>query len=116
MVVDTSTHPSASSSTLRLAGWVATGILAGGAVTFGLLARSESNDLQQVRRQFPTTADALDHLANRTRTFSIIADSLTAAALVVGGITLYSTMTANTQASSAQLTVGFGTLRLDGRF
>lgn len=116
MVVDTSTRPLASSSTLRLAGWVATGILAGGAVTFGLLARSESNDLQQVRHQFPTTADAIDHLANRTRTFSIIADSLAAAALVVGGITLYSTATANTQAGSAQLTVGFGTLRLNGRF
>jgi tetratricopeptide (TPR) repeat protein len=116
MVVDTSTRPPASSSTLRRAGWVATGILAGGAVTFGLLARSESNDLQQVRQQFPTTADAIDHVANRTKTFSIIADSLTAAALVVGGITLYSTVTANPQSSSAQLTVGFGTLRLDGRF
>jgi tetratricopeptide (TPR) repeat protein len=116
MVVDTSTHPSVSPSTLRLAGWVTTGILAGGALAFGLLARSESNDLQQVRHQFPTTADALDHLASRTRAFSIIADSLAAAALVVGGITLYSTVTANTQASSAQVTVGFGTLRLDGRF
>ncbi len=116
MVVDSSPHPPASSSMLRLAGWVATGVLAGGAVTFGLLARNESNDLQQIRRQFPTTTEALDHLANRTRTFSIIADSLTAAALVVGGITLYSTVTAKTQASSAQLTVGFGTLRLDGRF
>lgn len=115
-VVDSSTHPPASSSTLRLAGWVATGILAGGAVTFGLLARSESNDLQQVRDQFPTTTNTLDHFANRTKTFSIIADSLAAAALVVGGITLYSTVNANSQASSAQVTVGFGTLRLDGRF
>lgn len=116
MVVGSSTRPAASSSTLRLAGWVATGVLAGGAVTFGLLARSESNDLQQVRRQFPATAGEIDHLANRTRTFSIIADSLTAAALVVGGITLYSTVNASTGASAAQLTVGFGTLRVDGRF
>jgi tetratricopeptide (TPR) repeat protein len=116
MVVDTSPRPPVSSSTLRLAGWVATGVLAGGAVTFGLLARNESNDLQQVRRQFPATTDALDHAASRTKTFSIIADSLTAAALVVGGITLYSTVTTNSQDRSAQLTVGFGTLRLDGRF
>jgi hypothetical protein len=116
MVVDSSPRPPASASRLRLAGWVATGVLAAGAVTFGLLARSESNDLQHVRGQFPTTTAALDHVANRTRTFSIVADSLAAAALVVGGITLYSTVTAKTQASSAQLTVGFGTLRLDGRF
>lgn len=116
VVVDSSPRSSASSSSLRLAGWVATGVLAGGAVAFGLLARSESNDLQQVRGQFPTTSDALEHLANRTRTLSIVADSLTAAALVVGGITLYSTVNAHAQASSAQLTVGFGMLRLDGRF
>lgn len=116
-VIDTSPRPPVSSSTLRIAGWVATGVLAGGAVSFGLLARDESKDLEQLRGQFPASANALDHLANRTKTYSIIADSLAAAALVVGGITLYSTVTANSQASSsAQLSVGFGTLRLDGRF
>ena len=100
-------------SALRIAGWVTTGVLASVAVTFGLLARSESNDLEKARREwYPTTTDAIGHLANRTRTLSIVADSFTAAALVVGGITLYSTLSA----PAARVTVGFGSLRLDARF
>jgi tetratricopeptide (TPR) repeat protein len=114
--VESSAPSSKNHSAIRTAGWVATGILAGAAVTFGLLAWSESNDLRQARASFPTTGERISHLADQTRTFSVVADSFTAAALVVGGITLYSTVTAGTSTRSAQLTVGFGTLKLDGRF
>ena len=105
------------SAALRIAGWVATGVLAGGAVTFGLLARNESKDLQNARRNwYPATPDAIDHLANRTKRLSIVADSLTAAALVVGGITLYATVNTHPEARAARVTVGLGSLRLDARF
>jgi tetratricopeptide (TPR) repeat protein len=116
LFAESSAPPSGGRSDMRTAGWVATGILAGGAVTFGLLAWNDSSDLRQARSVYPTTSDRINQLADRTKTLSIVADSLTAAALVVGGITLYSTITANAGAKSAQLTVGFGTLRLDGRF
>ena len=116
LVAESSTPSPRNRSAIRTAGWVATGILAGAAVTFGLLAWRESSDLRQARAVCPTTAERISHLADRTRTLSVVADSFTAAALVVGGITLYSTVTADTATKSAQLTVGFGTLRLDGRF
>jgi tetratricopeptide (TPR) repeat protein len=116
VLAESPARPSGSNSTMRTAGWVATGILAGGAVTFGLLAWNDSKDLQRAREMYPTTIDKLNHLSRRTDTLSIVSDSLTAAALVVGGITLYSTINAAHQAAAAQLTVGFGTLRLDGHF
>jgi len=109
-------HQSVSRSTLRSAGWAATGILAAGAAVFSVLALRASNDLQHARNDFPTTSETLDHFAHRTRTFSILADSFTAATLAVGGITLYSTINANTQTNGAELTVGFGTLNFDARF
>jgi hypothetical protein len=100
----------------RTAGWVATGILAGGAVAFGVLALNASSELRDARTEFPTTSERLDQLSSRTRTLSIAADSFAAAALLVGGITLYATIDSNRQASRAQLTAGLGTVRFDARF
>lgn len=79
-------------SALRVIGWVATGALTAGAVTFGLLANNEAEDLRRARNTFPTTSTQLNHDANLTTTYSVIADAMTAAAVVVGGITLFSTV------------------------
>jgi tetratricopeptide (TPR) repeat protein len=101
----------------RVAGWVTTGVLAGGAVVFGLLARNESNDLKNARLTvYPAMPGAFDTLANRTKTLSIVADSLAAAAIVVGGITLVSTVSAHGETHSAGVTVGLGSVGLDLRF
>jgi hypothetical protein len=81
-----------SGSALRVVGWIATGALAAGAVTFGLLANREADDLKHARDTFPTTSAQLNHDANLTTTYSVVADALTAAAVVVGGITLFSTV------------------------
>ncbi len=81
-----------SGAAIRVIGWVATGALAAGAVTFGLLANKTATDLSDARRTFPTTIATLNHYANLTTTYAVIADSLTAAAVVVGGITLFSTV------------------------
>jgi len=90
------------------AGWVTTGVLAIAAGTFGILAIRESNELSQVRGQLqPAGPDANavpTHDANLTVTFSAIADSLTAAAIVTGGVSLYLTLASAT--SSRGPTVG----------
>jgi tetratricopeptide (TPR) repeat protein len=79
-------------ATLRIVGWIATGAFAAGAVTFGILANKESNDLKRARSSYPTTSSALNHDANLTTTFAVATDTLAAVALIVGGITLYSTL------------------------
>jgi hypothetical protein len=86
-------------------------------VVFGLLARNESNDLKNARLTvYPAMPGAFDTLANRTKTLSIVADSLAAAAIVVGGITLVSTVSAHGETHSAGVTVGLGSVGLDLRF
>ncbi len=76
-------------------GWVATGVLAAGAAGAGALALKESSDLKSARDAFPAVPQTLQQESNRTRTYSVLADSLTSAAVVLGGITLWSTLTSS---------------------
>jgi PEGA domain len=78
--------------TLRTVGWIATGTLAGAAATFGVLALGESRDLQSARNRFPGSTGTLNHIANLTITYSIVADSLAAVVIAVGGLSLYWTL------------------------
>jgi tetratricopeptide (TPR) repeat protein len=106
-------------STTRVLGWVATGVLAAGGVTFGVLAINKASDLKTQRGTYPTSTAALDHTANLTTTYSILADALGAGALIVGGITLYSTLSSPTNAGSgraAHLTLGYKTVRFEANF
>lgn len=90
-----SAPPNATSgSTLRIVGWSATGVLAAGAGVSGVLALEEANQLSKSRNTYPTTEEVLRNESRLTSTYSILADSLTAAAVVVGGITLFSTVSA----------------------
>jgi tetratricopeptide (TPR) repeat protein len=89
------TPASGGGSALRAVGWIATGTLAAGAVTFGLLAVKGSSDLKNARSTFPTMSGTLSHDANLVSTYSALADSLTAAAIVVGGITLVSALSSS---------------------
>ena len=107
---------SGQTSPLRPLGWVTTGLLAGAAITFGVLARQESSQLKDERRVFGATSDMLNHRADRVRTYAVVADSLTAAALVLGGLTLYSTLGAHADAGTTQVSVGLGSMRLEVTF
>jgi hypothetical protein len=78
-------------STLRWLGWTATGALAAGAITSGIFGLRESQSLETARATFPTSSQTLNRDAQLTTTYSIVADSLAAAAIVVGGVTLLST-------------------------
>jgi len=81
------------SQTLVMAGWITTGTLAVAAGTLGILAIHESDVLRQTREGLvnpaPNPAAPLDHDANLTKAFSVAADSLTVAAIVTGGLSLY---------------------------
>jgi tetratricopeptide (TPR) repeat protein len=107
-------------TTARVLGWVATGALAAGGVTFGIMAIGKSGDLKTQRETYPTTADALDHTANLATTYSILADALGAGALIVGGITLYSTLSsagsAGPSGKTTRVTIGVKSVRFETVF
>jgi tetratricopeptide (TPR) repeat protein len=99
---DTASSSGSSGTTWRTVGWTMTGLTAVGAITCGILAVKEANDLSAARSSFPTTASVLNRDSNLTLTYSILADSLTAAAVVIGGITLYSTVASSSSSSSSK--------------
>jgi hypothetical protein len=85
-------EPSTGGATLRVLGWIGTGVLAAGAGTFAVLADRESIALQKARATYPISGATLAHDAGLTSTYSILADSLAGAAVVLGGITVFSTL------------------------
>jgi hypothetical protein len=87
--------PSRSAVTLRTAGWISAGLLGAGATVAGVFALEESTELRAARATFPVSAATLQNESDRTRTYSILADSLTAAAVAVGGVTLLWTLTSH---------------------
>jgi tetratricopeptide (TPR) repeat protein len=104
--------PSHLGPTLRIVGWVATGLLAGGAVTFGVLAEKAGSDLKVARATFPTTAATLNHDASVASTNALVADSLAIAAIAIGGITLFSTIASSSSSASAPARGSWGTTRV----
>jgi tetratricopeptide (TPR) repeat protein len=92
--------PAHGSSALRTLGWIGTGMLAAGATAAGALALKASSDLQNDRNTYPVAPATLQADADHTRTYSVLADSLTAAAVVVGSVTLIATLLAPSAARS----------------
>ncbi|HEX8793142.1 MAG TPA: PEGA domain-containing protein [Polyangiaceae bacterium] len=76
--------------TLQTLGWITTGGLAIGAIATGIVAAHESSTLQSDRNTYPQNSATLERDAHATTTYSVIADSLAAGAVLVGGITLVS--------------------------
>jgi tetratricopeptide (TPR) repeat protein len=107
-------------TTLRLAGWIAAGTLAAGAVTFGTLALGESQSLANERNAFPANSAVLSRDANRTATYSILADSFAAAAIIVGAVSLYWTLSPAvdhaTTSTQARVTLAPGSARFEMTF
>ena len=117
------TPPSHSGAIWRALGWTTTGLLAAGAITFGVLAERASSDLSTARGTYPVSPATLAHDGSLTSTYSIIADSLAVSALVVGGMTLLSTFTSSPDgppprdhAGGARLTVGPASAGLEVSF
>ncbi len=89
---------------LRAIGWVATGMLAAGAAGAGILAIKESNDLKDARSTYPVSAATLQGDSDRVRTYSLVADTLTIAACVVGSVTLVSTVISSSGSAPTERT------------
>ena len=111
--------PSANSAgSWRRAGWIATAVLGAGAIGMGVLALREGADLKSQRNLYVGDAtpqseldrqNHLEHLSSLTRTYSIVADSMGVAAVVVGAITLLSGLGSHggeAAAAAAQISVG----------
>lgn len=117
-----SSIPSGSNAgpTLRIVGFTLAGLFAAGAGVSGMLALEESSQLSKSRSSYPVTSDLLKHEARLTSTYSILADSLTAAAVVVGGITVFSTVLAAAPArrseSVARVWIGPASAHLEMTF
>jgi hypothetical protein len=116
-------EPSAGGSTLRVLGWIGTGMFAAGAVTFAVLAERESNTLQSARTTYPASSATLSHEAGLTTTYSILADSLAGAAVLVGGITVVSAVLSHSaatrprgEAGSVRVGLGPGSARFEMTF
>lgn len=111
----TSAGPRGPSAALVTAGWITTGVLAAGAITTGILALSASSELKNAHAAYPTTHDDLNKKASRVTTFSTIADVVGVAAVVVGGVTLYLTLS---RSASSEVKVGVAPrgVSLEGTF
>jgi tetratricopeptide (TPR) repeat protein len=94
--------PSRNRATLQTVGWISTGLLATGAAVAGVFALKESAALNDTRATFPVSAGTLQSESDRTRTYSILADSLTAAAVAAGGVTLFWTLTSHGAAHATE--------------
>lgn len=115
--------PQTHDSALRTVGFACSGVLAAGAVTFGLLAIVEASSLKNARNAFPAVPTTVDHYANLTTTFSILADSLAASAIVVGGVALIATLSSasanrskGSGASATSIALGPASARLQVTF
>jgi hypothetical protein len=100
-------------------GWVATGILAAGAVTSGAFALAASNELDDQSRSPNVSRAELDDTHDRMRAFAITADLLGAAALITGGVTLYLSLSSERErprSSAVRLELAPAGARLLGSF
>jgi hypothetical protein len=108
-------------------GWAVTGALAVGAGVVGYFGITKANDLESMRTDFPVSRKQLDDTKKSAQTLFIVSDSLAAAAVVAGGVSLYLTLTtsggpkapkdkAPTPPPKVGLRVGPGQLTLAGTF
>jgi hypothetical protein len=72
--------------------WIGTGVLAGGAVVTGVLALGASNDLKDKINTLGARPDDITSAHGKTATLALTTDILTGAAIVLGGVSLYLTL------------------------
>jgi hypothetical protein len=81
--------PRKTRGSLTWIGWTTTGAFAAGAVVSGVLGASAVSDLKTLKGTSPVSRSDLDRAESRARNRLLVADLLTAAAVVSGGVTLY---------------------------
>ncbi|HEY4055539.1 MAG TPA: PEGA domain-containing protein [Kofleriaceae bacterium] len=83
-------------------GWITTGVLAAGAITFGVLAYSANNKLDDLKDDYPVSKSKLSDQSDKVGLYSHIGDGLGIAAIAVGGATLIYMLTSDSGESPAQ--------------
>ncbi len=85
--------PQSSIRPLLLLGWTGTGVLAVGALVTGLVGVDAAGELDNLRKSPTATKGELDDARGRAKTYLLASDLLAASAVVLGGFTLYETLT-----------------------
>jgi hypothetical protein len=80
-------------------GVAATGLLAAGAATTGVLALLAHDDYKKQLDAFPGSASAVDDARSKMNTLALVTDVLGAATVVAGGVTLYLALSRGSSAS-----------------
>lgn len=95
-------------------GLVATGVLAAGTVTTGLLSLSAKSDLDKQLDIYPGSPDAISSARSKAETLGLVTDVLGVATIVAAGVTVY--LAVSRPSKNVALTVGPGSAGVVGRF
>ncbi len=112
---------------LMIAGWVTTGALAAGAVVTGIMGAEEKSELQQLRQADAQVVgnlrEDLDSTGSSARSLLLASDVFSGAALLVGGLSLWVTLSPGNESSPGKqrptrIQIGYrrGQLQLRGSF
>jgi tetratricopeptide (TPR) repeat protein len=110
---------------LMWAGWAATGTLGIGAGVAGYFGIQKAQELESMRTQYPVKTDELQKAKSSARTLFLAADIMGASAVVLGGVSLYLTLSSSekavdkvTRRTPSTLRIGISPkgVRLSGRF
>jgi hypothetical protein len=71
--------------------WTLTGLLAGGAVTTGVLALLSKRELDSQLAVFPSDAIEVDYYSRRTRGFALATDGLLIGTSIMSAVSFYLT-------------------------
>lgn len=96
-------------------GWTTTAVLGAGAAATGVLAFLASRDLREAKDTYPATMAELESAASKVTRYSIAADVLGAATIIVGGLTLTYTLT-RSSSSEVKVSVTPRGVQLSGAF
>ena len=75
-----------------IGGWALTGAVAAGAVVTGIVALDRSHAVSTARDRTPATRTDLEDKARESRTLGVVTDVLIGSSIVLGGISLYLTL------------------------
>jgi tetratricopeptide (TPR) repeat protein len=99
-----------------IGGWVATALFAAGTAVVGVMALDSANKLKTARDAFPANGPDIASRASHTTTLTVSADALGLTTALVGGLTLYWTLSGPSSSSELRAGLWPGGLRIAGSY